>query len=110
MYNKENEQYLDFLTYVLIHAASADHEIGDREADLIKRKASTKEYEDVLKYYRTHDPEQRVSYMKKMKEKWLHTDDSKAAVIKNVQEITGADLVLNKEEKQAYKELKSILL
>ncbi|GEM_PF-3797571 len=110
MHNNKNEEYLDFLTYVLIHAASADNEIGPAEEKMIKDKASAGEFNLVMAEYKTHSSDQRNEYLQKMKDKWLKNPESKTAMVQKVQEITGVDLVLNDAEKTTYKELKSILL
>lgn len=110
MYTQKNEEYLDFLTYVLIHAAKADSEIGPAEEEMIKHKASAGEYREVLSYYKTHNESERSEYLKRMRDKWLKTDESKTAIVQKVQELTGVDLVLNADEKATYSELKKILL
>jgi len=110
METRNNKEYLDFLTYVLIHAAAADNEIGPAEEKMIKDKATTSEYNEVLAAYKTHDTAQRTEYLENMRDKWLKTDEGKTGMIQKVQEITGVDLVLNKDEKAVYTELKRILL
>lgn len=110
MYTNKNEEYLDFLTYVLIHAASADNEIGPAEEAMIKNKATAGEYKEVMAEYKKHTVSQRTAYLEKMRDKWLKTDEGKTSLIQQVQEVTGVDLVVNKDEKASYAELKRLLL
>jgi len=110
MNTKKNEEYLDFMTYVLIHAAVANDEIAPADEMMIKNKATAGEYREVMAEYKKHSASERKDYLTRMRNKWLQNDYRKTGLALQVQRLTGVDLVLRENDNPAYSELNKIIL
>lgn len=104
-----HNEYVDFVSFIMIHAAAADHEMAQEEKDFIAQKISRLEYREIRDYYKTLSDESRMNYMKAMKEKWLKTDEGKNSLLEKVIEVMGIDHSVAPEEKKVYAEIKDLI-
>lgn len=109
MANQPHSEYIDFVGFLMIHSAAADHEMAQEEKDFISRKISALEYREIRDYYKTLSDQSKVNYMKAMKTKWLKTDEAKQALLSKVVEVMGIDHEVAPEEKKVYAQIKGII-
>jgi len=62
--NYDSWTFQDFLTYLLIYAAYADHIFNDKERDYIKRKVEAEEYNKIITIFHAHSEEERLKFVK----------------------------------------------
>ncbi len=106
---QKHEEYLDFLTYLMIHAAAANNEIAEEEKELIRKKVSDVEFEETYQLYQSHGDNERKDYLDKMTAKWIHSEDQKITIMGKIRDVLIADHSIDDMEKKLYNRLKDIL-
>jgi len=107
---EKHKQYIDFVTFVMIHAAKADTRIAPEEKEAIQTKVSVLEYKEMNEFYNSKNDTEKSAYMKEMSDKWLKTNESRSALLENIRNLIGVDNDVDAMEQTAYKQIRDIVL
>lgn len=83
--------YEEFLCYLMIYAAAADHVIEEAEADVIKKKSGEATYEKMLVTYKNANDDQRNMLILAYKEQHFHSPDDSQKALNDLKEVYMAD-------------------
>lgn len=106
----QHEQYIDFIAYLMIHAAMADDIRTTEELALIQEKVGDAHYKSIFPFYENHASSEKTAYVLHMTKEWLHTDEAKNEMLRKVREMIGIDGEVDAEEKTLYAEMKRLIL
>jgi len=109
MSENNHDQYVDLLTYVLLHAAEANNEIDDAENEILLKKAGHQNLAEIKQLYYGHDAAQRTNFIKTLSKKWLQTDNSKGEMMIKLREMFGIDNEVDFLEKAVYADIKKMI-
>jgi len=109
MSEQNHDQYVDLLTYVLLHAAEANNDIAKEEQEILIAKAGHGNLESIKELYYGHSEEQRKEYIQSMRDKWLMTDNSKGELMIKIRELFGIDNEIDFLEKAVYEQIKTMI-
>jgi len=109
MSENNHDQYVDLLTYVLLHAAEANNEIDEAEHDILLKKAGHQNLAEIKQLYYSHNGEQRTEFITSLSKKWLQTDNSKGELMIKLREMFGVDNEVDFLEKAIYEDIKKMI-
>lgn len=107
-----------FLTYILLHVASSDHHVDEKEMqqinialqDLTHSDVHFDEiYDDIHVFVEKQSPQEREAFIKKYKHQFITTENARELVIQGIEEVIMADLNIESDEMDTYRFIKRIL-
>jgi uncharacterized membrane protein YebE (DUF533 family) len=102
-------EYEHFLTYLYLHAASADGEIQNEERALITERVGDGVYEETLEEFNKHTDLTHESVIAWLSNKFIVSDRHRKDLLQDFRSIIAADGVIDSEEAEVFKRLKHII-
>ncbi len=102
--------YEEFLSYIMLYAASADLEISDKEIDLIKQKSGNINFENVYAKFNSHSDYESIQAIAACKEKHFNSEQELNKVFEDMNKIFISDGHFDELEKNQLRALRHILV
>lgn len=83
--------YLDFVTYLMIYAANIDTDFAEEEKQFIQSKCSKAEFDTMNEIFKGHNDFESISFIQSGAKKWITNNEAKQNLIKQIKELTEAD-------------------
>jgi hypothetical protein len=104
-----NWTYQDFLSYMLIYAASSDLNISEEEREYIQKRVEKDEFKEILKCFNKHSDYERIEVVKTLGEKYSNDIGSKSELRKELIKLFYADDDYSILEKNFFLMIKKIM-
>ncbi|MCH8330501.1 MAG: hypothetical protein IH946_03830 [Bacteroidetes bacterium] len=105
----KNWTYEEFLSFLLIYAASADFEISSEETDLIKAKYGVETFEKSMVIFEGLNFMEQVDVILEFKSKYFSTEEELNKLFELIQELFDADGEFSLLEQNQYRALKRLM-
>jgi len=101
-------EYDHFMNFLLLHAASSDMEISNKEIDIIKSNMTEEQYNELVELYENNSDFENMLIIHEFKDRFLTSQDKIDEVLSKVEDLFYADGEFSTNERNLNIALKMI--